>query len=214
MDFSPISSRSTGSENPKAGRSRTGTSGVGGSGTSRSVSASNGKRASSGGKITVHKTIDAADYMYRIATARTASRVSAILRGARADLQFVKKSGASQEDVAKAEKILKRVISKSKLKIKRLKQEQEIARQQKLAESAKKEALQKELTEKLRKKQRARTAQEAADMGDTEHVEISSSQENCPFSPAAYPGLSVSGTIDLTAEGVPAAEPSAVDITL
>lgn len=125
------------------------------------------------GKITVRRSISAASYMMRMAQAKTPSQVAAIIRTARADLQFVKSCNSDDAEVEKAKRIIKRVISKGQLKISRLKEEQEMERQQELLDDAGK----KEMVQELKKKRRSRKAQEAADTCDTERATVVKEQD-------------------------------------
>lgn len=126
-----------------------------------------------GGKVTVKKTNKSSNYMMRIAQARTVSQVAAIIRIARGDMQFVKKCNSEERDIAKAMRILKQVVAKSKVKIQKLKAEEELEKKEKIARSRGKKKLEKETKEKRYKKKKARTAKEAADTLNTEEVTVS-----------------------------------------
>lgn len=140
-------------------------------GTSCSRGSSTGRKS---GKITVRRNISASSYMMRVAQARTPSQVSAVIRTAQADLQFVRSCNSDSEQVEKAKRIINRVISKSRLKISRLKGEQELEQQQKLAQNAEK----KKIIRELKRKRRARRAQEAADTCDMERASVARVQED------------------------------------
>lgn len=129
--------------------------------------------AKKSGKITVKKKINAANYMMRVAQAKTPPQVSAIIRAARADMQFVRSCNSEEEDIKKAMRILKRVVAKSRIKIKRLKKEAEMEQQEKAAQSAEKQELAERIRENRHKKKRARRASESADACDPEEATVS-----------------------------------------
>lgn len=130
-----------------------------------------GKR--SGGTITVRRKISAASYMTRVAQAGTKTQVEAVIRGARADLQFVRTCSTDSSEAEKAERIIKKVISKSQLKIARLKKEQNLEFRKKLSDKA--EGCR--IKEELRKRRMRRKAQEAADTLDPECATVERRQE-------------------------------------
>lgn len=146
-------------------RSRTGAS------TQKKSGTSAGKR--SGGTITVRRKISASSYLLRVARAGTTSQVEAIIRGARADLQFVRTCSTDSSEAEKAERIIKKVISKSQLKIVRLKKEQNLEYRKKLADKSEK----RQIKEELRKRRIRRKAEEAADTLDPECATVERRQE-------------------------------------
>lgn len=181
---------------------------------SNNASRSSKQRISSKPKFKISKSISAADYMTRIADARTPSRVAAIMRVAKADVHFVDQSGAPKEDVEKAKRILKKVLIKSRVKIKRLKQEKEMEQQKKIAEKNK----QKELTERLRnelsRKRRSRRSQEAVDAEDPEHVTIHSEIEVSDAAAAVYAAQSVPMAAEISAECIASDAAVTIDVSL
>lgn len=149
------------------------------------------KKKEKKGIIVRKRTVSAQTYMRHLANAKTTSQASAVMRNARADLQFVRCSGADTADVAKAERILKTVIKKSSVKVFRLRREAELEQQKKLASSAKKRELEQEIRIKLAKKRKARTAMEEADARTNEKVTLTVRHSvNQPYDedklPAAY----------------------------
>lgn len=127
----------------------------------------------SSGTITVRRKISASAYLQRVAQAGTRSQVEAVIRGARADLQFVRTCSTDSAEAEKAERIIKRVISKGQLKIVRLKKEQNLELRKKLAGKSEK----KEIREELRRRRVRRKAEEAADTLDTECATVEKRQE-------------------------------------
>lgn len=164
--------------------------------TAKKVSAKTGRRP--GGKLSVRRNISASSYLMRVAAAKTSSQVSAVIRCAKADLRFVKSCNTEQSDVAKAVRIIKKVIAKSRLKINRLKAEAAIEKQMEQAQLTK----QKELAEKLIKKRRARKAQETADAGDMEQAKVVRTQEVDDFSAEQLTAVSsgIAASVTLTGE--------------
>lgn len=129
-------------------------------------------RKKQGGKLTVKKSISASKYMVKVAQAKTASQVAAVIRIAHADMQFVKTCNSDKAEIDKAMRILKQVIGKSRTKIKRLVAEEELEKQEKLARSAKKRKLEAQIREKKNRKQKSRHAKEAADTLTNEEVTL------------------------------------------
>lgn len=129
-------------------------------------------RKKQGGKLTVKKSISASKYMIKVAQAKTASQVAAVIRIAHADMQFVKTCNSDKAEIDKAMRILKQVIGKSRTKIKRLVAEEELEKQEKLARSAKKRKLEAQIREKKNRKQKSRHAKEAADTLNNEEVTL------------------------------------------
>lgn len=160
-----------------------------------------------GGKVTVRKTIKAAGYMMRIAQARTPAQVSGVIRTARADMQFVKSCNSREGDTAKAMRILKQVVAKSKVKIQKLKSEEELEKQERLARSAKKKKLEEQIRKKKNKQRKERTAKEAADTCNNEEATVSKTTyiDGTGIVMAADDSLGVSGNA-MTAESIPSAE--------
>lgn len=126
------------------------------------------------GKLTVRRSISASAYMMRIAQAKTPSQVNAVIRMAQADLQFVKTCNTDSYEIEKAKKIINHVIAKSRVKISRLKKEQNMEQQQRVAEDKEK----REITENLKKKRRARNAEEAAGIADMRHATVARVQKD------------------------------------
>lgn len=157
-----------------------------------------------GGKVMLKKTINSSKYMMRIAQARTSSQVSAIIRIARADMQFVKSCSSEKNDTAKAMRILKQVVSKSKVKMQKLKAEAELEKQEKLARSAEKEKLEKQIREKKNRKIKARTAAETADIINNEEVTLSKTTYLDQVGIGAITTSGSDGTLPVTTDGIAA----------
>lgn len=142
-------------------------------GTGKKTSKRTGAGVRSGGTITVRRKISASSYLLRVAQAGTKTQVEAVLRGARADLQFVRTCSTDSSEAQKAERIIKKVISKGQLKIVRLRKEQNLELRKKLAGKSEK----REIKEELRRRRVRRKAEEAADILDTECATVEKRQE-------------------------------------
>lgn len=149
-----------------------------------------------GGKISVKKAINASKYMTRVAQAKTPSQVSAIIRMARADIQFAKSCDSDEAEIEKAIRILKQVISKSQTKIKRLRTEEELERQEQLARNARKRKLEAEIRDKKNKKRSARHGEEAADTMTNEEATL---ERTIMIEAAGFDAVSVQGISGETA---------------
>lgn len=160
-----------------------------------------------GGKVTVRKTIKAAGYMMRIAQARTPAQVSGVIRTARADIQFVKSCNSQEGETAKAIRILKQVVAKSKVKIQKLKSEEAMERQEMLARSAQKKELEEQIRKKKNKQRKERTAKEAADTCNNEEATVSKTTyiDAAGSVITAHDSLGVPGS-GMTAGSVPSTE--------
>lgn len=126
--------------------------------------------------------INAASYMMRLANASTTTGVSGILRSARADQSFVKRSGASKAEIGKALSILKRVIANGNRKIAGLKKEQQMENRRREEKKNGNIKEMERLREELKKQRRARKARENAAIADDEQVVIHNHNDDmlCP----------------------------------
>lgn len=151
----------------------------------------NRRMKSNQGKIRKSVNISAASYMMKLANASTTGAVAGILRAARADQSFVKRSGASQQEINKALGIIKRVIAKGNRKIACLKKEQSLENNRRIARNNGNQEEMERLKKELRKRRKARKARERAEMADMEQVTIHEHSDN-----EVYPdALSMDGLI-------------------
>lgn len=154
--------------------------------------------------VKIKKNISLSKYMVRVAEAKTPSQVSAIIRVARADIQFARSCNSDKGDVEKAIRILKQVIAKSQTKIKRLRTEEDMERQEQLARSAKKRKLEADIREKKIRRKNSRRRQEAEDTTVNEEVALERiiTAETTGFGSASVKGAADgAATADIPAGG-------------
>lgn len=187
-----------------------------------SVYSTSSKKKQKKSGIVVKKDISASKYFLRLANARSAPRVNGIIRAARADMNFVRSSGSSQQQIERALRILKKVVAKGSIKVGRLKNEQQMKGQKEMMEKLGKERKVKDLQRKLRSKKNSRKLQERADTTDLDSVTIESRSQRESYEEriAAYQSLSneTDSTIDIsvsdTVQAAEVADIGAVDISI
>lgn len=146
----------------------------------KSKSGSRSKATDRSNKITVKKTMSAHSYMLKLSNAKNPAQVSNIIRCARAEANSIKSTSDSKAAYINAKKIANAVEKKGKLKINRLKKEEELRRQKELDESANNIKRAVETAKKLRRKKTARKAEERADAANS--IEPYKKEEDDKFS--------------------------------
>lgn len=131
------------------------------------------KKTSSKSNRTCSKKISAASYMRRIRVAQTSSAVSSVISTARNDANFIRNSGASSEEIKMALRIVEKAVEKAKIKMTKLKQEQQLMAQKELTKGINKLKLQRQ----LRQQKKAREAIERVDELDPRVVTITRKNE-------------------------------------
>lgn len=104
--------------------------------------------------------------MMRLAQARSITSVKGFIASQYAEISKVKALVSDETEAAITVRKIKKAIEKGRTKVTRLRKEENLQKQRRIAIKKKKAALSKELTEKLRKKRMARMGQEHCDTID------------------------------------------------